>query len=418
MSTAQEEGTTAEGRNANGASTRVLSVVTASEEELSTVEGIGARLAARIVEYREAHDGVDSLDELRSVRGIGARRFERLKDSLTTEDPRLVTVYCPHCLHAAAEHVRLPWPGGPTRCASCTRWIGRNRALAEPAPPKRPAPRRREYVTAQADDIVGAAVRAAASGSTNVTTKLRALALTTRANRRERRAAGRRPEIPGLKGHAARFAGRVMVTSGTLILAYGTVTLVWQDPVTAFVASHNQKQATREFDGLLRDARAAGRLETQVAIERDAAALNIDTPPGHALGRIDIARIGAHFTVVQGTDESSLEKGPGHYMKSPLPGAAGNWTVGIAGHRTTYLAPFRHIDELQQGDPIVLRMPYATFRYAVYRSRVVDPGDQTILARKPYNRLALTACHPPFSAAHRLIVYAKLRSVSRTTKHS
>ena len=76
---------------------------------------------------------------------------------------------------------------------------------------------------------------------------------------------------------------------------------------------------------------------------------------------------GLDIVVVQGTDTASLEKGPGHYPETPFPGQGG--TVGIAGHRTTYLAPFRHIDSMEVGDPIVLKMPYANFVYRVTEDR-------------------------------------------------
>ena len=70
---------------------------------------------------------------------------------------------------------------------------------------------------------------------------------------------------------------------------------------------------------------------------------------------------------VQGTDESSLQKGPGHYPETAMPGDGK--TVGIAGHRTTYLAPFRHIDSMKQSDKITLKMPYAIFAYRVKRPK-------------------------------------------------
>jgi sortase A len=110
--------------------------------------------------------------------------------------------------------------------------------------------------------------------------------------------------------------------------------------------------------------------------------------------------------VIQGTDTSSLQRGPGHYPTTSLPGQPG--TVAIAGHRTTYLAPFRHIDEIRDGDEIRLEMPYAAFTYTVERHAVVDPGDVGIIKPVGYPQLVLTACHPPYSAAHRYAVFGKL----------
>jgi sortase A len=136
--------------------------------------------------------------------------------------------------------------------------------------------------------------------------------------------------------------------------------------------------------------------------------------PGDAYADIVIPSIGLDMVVVQGTDYESLKKGPGHYVDTADPWD-GTGRVGIAGHRTTYLAPFRRLNELDPGDHITIQMPYARFSYVVEKTKIVDATDETVLAadtaitgRKPYNRLALTACHPPFSAAQRIIVYSRL----------
>ena len=92
-------------------------------------------------------------------------------------------------------------------------------------------------------------------------------------------------------------------------------------------------------------------------------------------------------------------------------GAAGDADVAIAGHRTTYLAPFRHINDVQDGDQIRLEMPYAAFTYTVEKHEVVDPGDVQIIKPVGYPRLVLTACHPLYSASHRWAVFAKLTRI-------
>jgi sortase A len=109
--------------------------------------------------------------------------------------------------------------------------------------------------------------------------------------------------------------------------------------------------------------------------------------------------------VVQGTEGGDLRDGPGHYVNTPLPGEPG--TVAIAGHRTTYLAPFRDIDELKHGDPIRVRMPYGDFTYQVERTRIVAPDATWVMRRIGYDRLVLTACHPLYSAAQRIVVFAR-----------
>jgi len=112
------------------------------------------------------------------------------------------------------------------------------------------------------------------------------------------------------------------------------------------------------------------------------------------------------MVVVQGTETASLEKGPGHYKNTSLPGQPG--TVAIAGHRTTYLAPFRHIDEIRNGDEI--RLENALFRLHLHRPET--RGGRPERRRDPeagrLSQLVLTACHPPYSAHNRYAIFAKL----------
>jgi sortase A len=128
---------------------------------------------------------------------------------------------------------------------------------------------------------------------------------------------------------------------------------------------------------------------------------------GQAIGRITIPRIGASYEVVQGTDTSSLQKGPGHYPATSFPGLG--QTVAIAGHRTTYLAPFRHIDALGPGDQIVLKMPYGQFYYRIQSRKIVVPTALWVTKNVGYDRLVLSACNPLYSAAQRIIIFARLR---------
>ena len=131
---------------------------------------------------------------------------------------------------------------------------------------------------------------------------------------------------------------------------------------------------------------------------------------GQGIGRIEIPSIDVDYVVVQGTDTASLQKGPGHYPETAFPGQGK--TIGIAGHRTTYLAPFRQIDEMADGDEITLEMPYGSFTYTVQKHEIVDPSQTEIVDNVGYERLVLTACHPLYSAAQRWAVFAKLTDVT------
>jgi len=140
--------------------------------------------------------------------------------------------------------------------------------------------------------------------------------------------------------------------------------------------------------------------------------------PGQPIGQITIPRIGADFYMVEGVDLKYLKEGPGHFSGTPLPGQAGN--AAVAGHRTTYKAPFNRIDELQPGDKITITTLQGTFTYEVLPQapttpdgppsghRIVSPSAVEILSDKGDNRLTLMACHPKYSAAQRIVVEAKL----------
>ena len=143
-----------------------------------------------------------------------------------------------------------------------------------------------------------------------------------------------------------------------------------------------------------------------------AAAVNLSpsTPSGSAIEHLRIPRIGLDRYVVQGIAEQDLMKGPGHYVGTPFPGQAGN--AAIAGHRTTYGAPFFRLDELAAGDRIyVTNTKGKTFTFSVVRHLIVAPtgaGAAAVLAATPTAELTLTTCNPRFEATNRLVVVAAL----------
>lgn len=210
----------------------------------------------------------------------------------------------------------------------------------------------------------------------------------------------------------------VLIALGTLALADAVVTLVWQEPFSALYAKLRQDH----LGGVLRseerapptaaEQRALATLTSDPArIAFLAASLQRRAPEGAPVGRIRIPRIGANFVVVDGTGTEALESGPGIYPETRFPGQGA--TTAIAGHRTTYLAPFRHIDELHPGNSILLQMPYASFTYRVTGSAVVAPTDvHAAVANLGYPRLVLSACTPLFSAEKRLLVFARLQRAS------
>ena len=127
---------------------------------------------------------------------------------------------------------------------------------------------------------------------------------------------------------------------------------------------------------------------------------------GEPVGVIRIPRIGVDKVIVSGVARAQLRKGPGHYPLTPLPGQAGN--AAIAGHRTTYGAPFNRIDELEPGDEILIDAPYGSFRYRVVDTEIVKPSQGEVLEDRGDDRLTLTSCHPKYSARERIVVSAEL----------
>jgi len=130
-------------------------------------------------------------------------------------------------------------------------------------------------------------------------------------------------------------------------------------------------------------------------------------PTGAAVAQILIPRIGVDKAVVEGVELSQLRKGPGHYAGTPLPGQPGN--SSIAGHRTTYGAPFYRLDEMRPSDPILVSTAQGAFRYEVSRVFIVKPSQVEVLKPTTGNQLTLTTCNPRFSAAERLVVVADLK---------
>jgi sortase A len=206
----------------------------------------------------------------------------------------------------------------------------------------------------------------------------------------------------------------VLLVAGLALIVEAAVTVAWQEPISALSAAREQDKLNADLEQAESAALAApasfaadrGPVDTAPAMLAQRHRRQTDS--GEPLGRLRIPRLGVKFVFVEGAHSKQLETGPGHYAGTALPGEHG--TVGVAGHRTTYLAPFRNIDSLRKGDSIVLQMPYGRFRYEVEGSIVVSPSNTRSLRPVRHDRLVLTTCHPLFSAAQRLVVTATLES--------
>jgi sortase A len=213
---------------------------------------------------------------------------------------------------------------------------------------------------------------------------------------------------------AVRVLAIALIAVGAIALVDAGVTLVWQEPFSALYARLRQNDLSGALAKVERAApspREERALVDLADVRRRVAflagTLEGRSREGSPVGRIRIPGIGASFVVVKGTGSTDLQSGPGIYPETVFPGMAG--TTAIAGHRTTYLAPFRHIDLLHAGSTIELDMPYAHFTYTVIGKRVVAPTDvMAAVGNVGYTRLVLSACTPLFSAAKRLLVFARL----------
>jgi len=226
-----------------------------------------------------------------------------------------------------------------------------------------------------------------------------------------------------MRRRALRALSSALLLAGALALLDVGVTLVWQEPFSALYAQLRQdhlRGALRRLERTAPPAREQARLR-RLADERRRVAYLAGELQGHAalgspVGSIRIPRIGIDFVLVYGTGTGELEQGPGIYTQSVYPGTRFpglGGTTAIAGHRTTFLEPFRHIDELRHGDRILLDMPYAHLVYTVMGHRSVAPSDvEAAIRAAGYSRLVLSACTPLFSAAERLLVFARLTHVT------
>lgn len=219
-----------------------------------------------------------------------------------------------------------------------------------------------------------------------------------------------------------RRLGTVLLVAGSLAVVDGVLTIAWREPATAYLAWRDQVRLRHDFDARL--ARHPGVLASLGDAPPDLRALaraeRREIGPHTPIARLRIPEIGLAVIVAEGTHDDaeqivrdSLKEGPAHLPLSGLPGEGR--TVAVAGHRTTYGAPFRHLDDLDPGDAITLQTTYGRFAYRVSSVRVVRPEDIAVLADVPgRERLVLSACHPVYSAARRIVVSADLERTQVT----
>ena len=216
-----------------------------------------------------------------------------------------------------------------------------------------------------------------------------------------------------------RRLGTAALCLGLAVAAYAATVVFWRDPATDVYQRWRQHQLSAQLArSFAAERAAAARIEAVVrarsepaagltALQAAVRAYRARVELGAPLGRLVVPRLSLDVVVVQGLRwGADLSRAPGHYPETPLPGAGG--TAAVAGHRTTFGAPFRHIDRLRPGDTITFVVPYARLVYRVGGHRIVDSHDWSMIAPQGFDALVLTACHPLWSARQRWVVAGRL----------
>jgi sortase A len=221
---------------------------------------------------------------------------------------------------------------------------------------------------------------------------------------------------PKPRSRRLRLLGDLLLIAGGIVLAYPFWSAAYaQVQQTRLDSTYREQSAAFVHDADARTGTRAHELPDDVLIRRLAVQYRRELRAGDPVGRLRIPRLGLDRLVQQGVggrlaldpdgDKALLRNGPVHYAVTPLPGLGEPFAV--AGHRTTYGAPFYKLDRLRKGDTIYVDTPYARFRYEVAKTTTVEPTDVGVLRDRGYG-LVLTTCTPPYSAASRLIVWATL----------
>lgn len=212
--------------------------------------------------------------------------------------------------------------------------------------------------------------------------------------------------------------GTLLLVIGVGVLAWAATVWVWKDPFTAAYTAYEQRRLEASLDRQFESWRPAREPVSRPAepepepkprpqddLSREARKFRLAVEEGDAIARLRVPRLDLDLVVVNGTSTTDLRRGPGRHEETSMPGE--RQLVYVAGHRTTYGAPFSNIDRLDPGDPISLELPYGTIEYRVTKRRIVDDTDLSVLESHGREELILQACHPRFFSSQRLLVYAR-----------
>jgi sortase A len=211
--------------------------------------------------------------------------------------------------------------------------------------------------------------------------------------------------------------GTLLLVVGACVLAWTATVYLWKDPFTTAYTAYEQRRLESTLDDRFE---TWGRGHEPVSrptkpaptpqkrnddLSREARRFRLASNEGDAVARLRVPRLDLSVVVVNGTSSGDLRRGPGRHEETFMPGEGE--LVYVAGHRTTYGAPFSNIDRLEAGDTISVELPYGTVEYRVTRHRIVDDNDLSVLESRGREELVLQACHPRFFASQRYLVYAR-----------
>lgn len=215
--------------------------------------------------------------------------------------------------------------------------------------------------------------------------------------------------------------GTLLLVVGIGVLAWTATVYLWKDPFTTAYTAYEQRRLASNLDDAFDSWSPAREQVSRPSnptptpspdpkakrddVSREARRFRMQSDEGDAIARLRVPRLDLDLVVINGTSSSDLRRGPGRHQESYMPGEGE--LVYVAGHRTTYGAPFSAIDSLQRGDEISVELPYGTVRYEVATERIVDDNDLSVLRSRGREELVLQACHPRFFATQRYLVYAR-----------
>jgi sortase A len=220
--------------------------------------------------------------------------------------------------------------------------------------------------------------------------------------------------------------GTLLLIVGIGVLAWTATVYLWKDPFTTAYTAYEQQRLASNLDRQFENWNPSPELVVQTGkpkpkpkpkpqpqhddVSREARRFRLASDDGDAIARLRVPRLGINIVVINGTDAGDLRRGPGRHRETFMPGEGE--LVYVAGHRTTYGAPFSDIDRLEPGDTISVELPYGTVEYRVTSHRIVDDNDLSVLESRDREELVLQACHPRFFASQRYLVYARPVSMS------